>query len=79
MQNATRIIEISDGEIISDRPNVPDQAAEPIKSDPDAAPALQGKQKKGKSISAWRSTLDRLSEAFQMALLSMNAHRMRTF
>ena len=78
LQKCDCIIEISDGEIISDRPNVPDQAAEPIKSDPDAAPALQGKQK-GKSISAWRSTLDRLSEAFQMALLSMNAHRMRTF
>lgn len=78
-KNATRIIEISDGEIISDRPNVPDQSLEEVKSDPDAAPALQNKQKKGKSISAWRSTLDRLSEAFQMALLSMNAHRMRTF
>ena len=77
-KNATRIIEISDGEIISDRPNVPDQSLEEVKSDPDAAPALQNKQKKAK-VFRQRSTLDRLSEAFQMALLSMNAHRMRTF
>ncbi len=47
-KNATRIIEISDGEIISDRPNVPDQSLEEVKSDPDAAPALQNKQKKAK-------------------------------
>lgn len=47
-KNATRIIEISDGEIISDRPNIPDQSLEEVKSDPDAAPALQNKQKKAK-------------------------------
>lgn len=29
--------------------------------------------------SAWRAILDRFAEAFRMALLAMNAHRMRTF
>lgn len=77
-KNATRIIEISDGSIISDKPNV---QAELVTSqpDPDAVPAISTKQEKTKSISRWRSTLDRLNEAFRMALLSMNAHRMRTF
>ena len=32
-----------------------------------------------KKISSWRSAVDRLGEAFRMALLAMNAHRMRTF
>ncbi|RKG36035.1 MacB family efflux pump subunit [Acinetobacter guerrae] len=77
-KNATRIIEISDGEIIADRANTPEYESE-LNTDPDAAPALANKQAKGKSVSALRSVLDRLSEAFQMALLSMNAHRMRTF
>lgn len=79
-KNATRIIEISDGEIISDRANTPESAAtQKAEPDPDAAPALAHKQSKSQSVSSWRSFLDRLSEAFQMALISMNAHRMRTF
>lgn len=77
-KNATRIIEISDGKIIADRENIPEYASE-LNKDPDAAPAIANKQSKGKSVSAFRSMLDRLSEAFQMALISMNAHRMRTF
>ena len=78
-KNATRIIEIRDGMITDDRPNIQDQLSEPVQTDPDAATVLQNKQEKGKRVSAWRSMLDRLAEAFQMALLSMNAHRMRTF
>ncbi|WP_151809175.1 MacB family efflux pump subunit [Acinetobacter soli] len=79
-KNATRIIEISDGEIIADRANTPESAAtQKVQPDPDAAPALAHKQSKSQSVSSWRSFLDRLSEAFQMALISMNAHRMRTF
>ena len=71
-KNATRIIEISDGMIIADRQNTPEHA--PI------TPATEQKiQPKSKKVSAWRSTLDRLSEAFNMAVLAMNAHRMRTF
>ncbi|WP_269913736.1 MacB family efflux pump subunit [Acinetobacter sp. HY1485] len=73
-QNATRIIEISDGMIIADRANTPEQHS--VKTDSTALPKQQTKSKK---VSAWRSTLDRLSEAFNMALLAMNAHRMRTF
>ncbi|WP_174493331.1 MacB family efflux pump subunit [Acinetobacter sp. Marseille-Q1623] len=72
-KNATRIIEISDGNIISDTPNTPE--AESIAATENA---LDGIEKQKKS-SAWRSTLDRFSEAFRMALLAMNAHRMRTF
>lgn len=77
-KNATRIIEISDGEIIADRANTPEHTTETVQ-DPDAAPVIATKQRKDKNISAFRSMLDRLSEAFRMALISMNAHRMRTF
>ncbi|WP_173912402.1 MacB family efflux pump subunit [Acinetobacter sp. Marseille-Q1618] len=72
-KNATRIIEISDGNIISDTPNTPEaETISPVEG------TLEGIEKQKKS-SAWRSTLDRFSEAFRMALLAMNAHRMRTF
>lgn len=70
-KNATRIIEISDGNIISDQPNVPE-----VEEHLEKQPLIRSEQKK---ISSWRSTVDRLGEAFRMALLAMNAHRMRTF
>lgn len=71
-KNATRIIEISDGNIISDRANTPEN------DDPDLKrQTLQRSPQK--KTSAWRSFFDRLGEAFRMALLAMNAHRMRTF
>lgn len=71
-KNASRIIEISDGNIISDRANVPETDDEVLeKQQLDRTP-----QKKTPS---WRSAADRLGEAFRMALLAMNAHRMRTF
>ncbi|OTG96231.1 MacB family efflux pump subunit [Acinetobacter sp. ANC 3832] len=72
-KNATRIIEISDGNIIADKPNTPtnDDIID-IGTDLENA-------KKQKKSSAWRSALDRFGEAFNMALLAMNAHRMRTF
>lgn len=71
-KNASRIIEISDGNIISDRANVPETDGEVLeKQQLDRTP-----QKKTPS---WRSAADRLGEAFRMALLAMNAHRMRTF
>lgn len=71
-KNATRIIEISDGNIISDRANTPEH------NDPDLQhQTLQRTPQK--KTSAWRSFFDRLGEAFRMALLAMNAHRMRTF
>lgn len=71
-KNATRIIEISDGSIISDLPNTPENTDEPL-----ARQALIHPEQK--RISSWRSAADRLGEAFRMALLAMNAHRMRTF
>ena len=71
-KNASRIIEISDGNIISDRANVPESDGEVLeKQQLDRTP-----QKKTPS---WRSAADRLGEAFRMAILAMNAHRMRTF
>ncbi|WP_325087047.1 MacB family efflux pump subunit [Acinetobacter johnsonii] len=77
-KNASRIIEISDGKIIADRVNQAEHDTE-LHTDPDAETAISAQQEKNKSVSAWRSLLDRLGEAFRMALLSMNAHRMRTF
>ena len=72
-KNATRIIEISDGKIISDRPNTPEHDDEiEINTDDES-------QSSRKKSSKWRSALDRFAEAFRMALLAMNAHRMRTF
>ena len=72
-KNATRIIEISDGHIIADQPNTPqhDDEIEVIAE-------TESKSSRKKS-SKWRSALDRFTEAFNMALLAMNAHRMRTF
>ena len=72
-KNATRIIEISDGNIISDQPNTPDLADNEIIEKQELVRAPQ------KKTSSWRSMFDRLGEAFRMALLAMNAHRMRTF
>ncbi|MDQ8936398.1 MacB family efflux pump subunit [Acinetobacter rudis] len=72
-KNATRIIEISDGRIISDQANVPEQeAVAPLGHESKT-------QRQQKKSSAWRSVIDRFAEAFRMALLAMNAHRMRTF
>ncbi|NNH00613.1 MacB family efflux pump subunit [Acinetobacter sp. ANC 5414] len=72
-KNASRIIEISDGNIISDKPNVPEVAEDEVL---EKQTLQQNAQKKTPS---WRSAADRLGEAFHMALLAMNAHRMRTF
>ncbi|MCH7341451.1 MacB family efflux pump subunit [Acinetobacter higginsii] len=71
-KNATRIIEISDGNIISDRANTPEHNDTEL----EYQTLERNPQKK---TSAWRSFFDRLGEAFRMALLAMNAHRMRTF
>lgn len=67
-RHAQRIIEISDGEIVADKrnPEAPrHQAAR------DEAPALAQRP-------AWQAYLDRCGEALRMALLAMNAHRLRT-
>ncbi len=68
-EHAQRIIEIRDGEIIADRAN-------------DKAPHYRAQRNAtvaaGKGNS-WRAARDRFTEAFRMALLAMNAHRLRTF
>ena len=64
---AERIIEISDGEIIDDRQTRPAKQITPAEHAPSGPPA-----------SAWKAAMDRFSEAFQMALLAMRAHKLRT-
>jgi macrolide transport system ATP-binding/permease protein len=66
-QHARRIIEISDGEIVADREN-PDAPAASDKSRPEVVTKKE----------SWAAGLDRLGDAFRMAVLAMNAHRMRT-
>lgn len=67
---AQRIIEIRDGEIISDTR----KGDAPGKSPPEQA--KQSARRKPRFLGGIR---DRFSEAFAMALRSMNAHRLRTF
>src|SRR5690606_5432465 len=67
---AQRIIEIRDGEIISDTRN--GEAVRPLT----AVPVVNEKHIKPRLIAGIR---DRFNEAFAMALRSMNAHRLRTF
>ena len=71
-EHAERIIEIRDGEIIGDRPTARMAGLAsrgPAATLPARPPARNG-------LAALQ---DRFSEAFQMALLAMNAHRLRTF
>lgn len=92
-EHAQRIIEIRDGEIISDRVNaatLAQTAAVPEAVLPHAQPdgvigqlTQVGKAPKAVAATSTRSgfaaTFDRFLEAFNMALLAMNAHRLRTF
>ena len=64
-EHASRVIEISDGRIVADRRRDDAPAAAPIAR----VPARE----------SWRARLDRSREALRMALLAMNAHRLRTF
>ncbi|MFE0757838.1 MacB family efflux pump subunit [Inquilinus sp. NPDC058860] len=65
---AQRIIEISDGAIVADRRT-------PSAGDGGAASRLRPQ---GAPLRPWLAFLNRLREAFRMALLAMNAHRLRT-
>jgi len=71
-EHAERIIEIRDGEIIGDHPTAR-MAGQPARG---PAPALPARPPARNGLGALR---DRFIEAFQMALLAMNAHRLRTF
>ncbi|MGO4712777.1 MacB family efflux pump subunit [Bradyrhizobium sp. 2TAF24] len=71
-RRARRIIELRDGVVVSDRPN-PDHAAA-------AAPVSAPRRAASASDRPpWSATFDRLREALRMALLAMNAHRLRAF
>ncbi|MDA5338088.1 MacB family efflux pump subunit [Stenotrophomonas maltophilia] len=68
-EHAQRIIEIRDGEIIADRANP-------------NAPSYRAQREASTGVAHgnnWRAARDRFTEAFRMALLAMNAHRLRTF
>ncbi|WP_349998199.1 MacB family efflux pump subunit [Stenotrophomonas lacuserhaii] len=71
-EHAQRIIEISDGRIVADRPTAAGASA----GTPAARPRPERPAGSGGGLQAWR---DRFTEAFRMALRAMNAHRMRTF
>ncbi|MCU5771338.1 MacB family efflux pump subunit [Erwiniaceae bacterium BAC15a-03b] len=66
-QNADRIIEIHDGEIIADNRS---QGVQQNMRIAQRAPAVPH---------PWRALRDRLNEAFKMALVSMMSQRLRTF
>ncbi|MGZ3376803.1 MAG: MacB family efflux pump subunit [Phenylobacterium sp.] len=66
-EHARRIIEISDGRIIADR-----QTGRPAPPPTERAAPAVGRASVG-------AVLQRLSEAFRMALSAMNAHRLRSF
>lgn len=66
---ARRIIEISDGEIVSDR----------LRADVGSLASIQHGDAKLHDVGGWTARLDGLREAFAMALVSMRAHRLRTF
>ncbi len=69
-QHADRIIEIKDGEIISDELNLAAQDLRPAKR------TLASNSGVSKArVGAW----DRYAEALKMALLAMSTHRLRTF
>ncbi|MEH2919549.1 MacB family efflux pump subunit [Samsonia erythrinae] len=67
-EHAERIIELRDGEVIADRQTRPAEAGVPAIVPP-ASP----------TTSALNQFKDRFIDAFKMALLAMNAQRMRTF
>ncbi|UXM95063.1 MacB family efflux pump subunit [Bartonella sp. HY329] len=77
-RRAERIIEISDGEILTDTPNITD--ANPTQHGVSGKADLIEKEDVVYKRSGFlRGFTDRFLEAFRMATLSMNAHRMRTF
>ncbi|WP_256981324.1 MacB family efflux pump subunit [Bordetella genomosp. 4] len=73
-RHARRIIEISDGRIVADRRNAETLPApavapsDPVRAEPPSERARP-----------WQAELERINESLHMALLAMNAHRLRTF
>ncbi|WP_039760703.1 MacB family efflux pump subunit [Bartonella queenslandensis] len=73
-KRADRIIEISDGEIVADNISKGKKTKTRVQS-----PQEQQNLKDQKTLGYFRSFVERFRETFVMALLAMNAHRMRTF
>ena len=74
-RRAHRIVEISDGAIVADHP-VDQAGAAPAMADAASVFAARAPMVVANRL---RASLDRFGEAFTMAVLSMNAHRLRTF
>jgi len=72
---AERIIEISDGVIVSDRRT----KEESIEGLEERSRIVSNADNRSSDGTSWGSLLDRFQEAFWMALRAMNAHRLRTF
>ncbi len=70
--HATRVIELKDGEVIEDRKNTP--AITKTQEAPVQLPQLNNTRG-----TEWLLLLDRIINAFRMALISMSMQRMRTF
>ena len=66
-QHAQRIIEVADGEIVSDKQQDGDRPVQSAKREEGAPPPHP-----------WRANWDRFTEAFTMALRAMAGHRLRT-
>ena len=75
--HARRIVEIRDGRIVSDRRTAEARTQAPKKSG-DAVPGAAPGSRVGRSL-VDRRLVDRMSQAFKMALLAMVAHKLRTF
>ncbi|ENO86978.1 MacB family efflux pump subunit [Thauera linaloolentis] len=71
-RHAGRIVELADGEVIADRPNLVTAAAAPATPPAEPAPTPI-------AATPWRAARDRALEALRMALLAMSAHRLRSF
>ena len=69
--HAQRVIELRDGEVVGDQRRAD---AAPVR----AAATTGGRRPQG-WFARWSAFGDRFGEAFRMALLAMNAHRLRTF
>lgn len=86
-KNAQRIIEISDGQIISDTQNerLVDNNVEQIALDADKDDAQSITTKTVRTIKTpvgqdnFRARIDRFKDAFKMAIISMFSQRLRTF
>ncbi|WP_144636605.1 MacB family efflux pump subunit [Bordetella genomosp. 13] len=74
-RHARRIIEIRDGEIVADRLNTELPAASAAAA---AAAPAEVEPEQARRRPRWQGAVERTGEALRMALVAMNAHRLRT-